>query len=47
MNSTTKTTLIAGDLARHDEVGDLAETIRDAQMREIRDMSRWLEERGR
>lgn len=39
--------LIAGDLAEHDEVEDLAETIRDAQMREIRDMSRWLEEWGR
>ena len=39
--------LIAGDLAEHDGVEELARTIRDAQMREIRDMSRWLEEWGR
>lgn len=39
--------LIAGDLAEHEEVETLAATIRDAQMREIRDMARWLEEWGR
>ena len=36
--------LIVNDLAEHDEAEDLARTIRDAQMEEIRQMSLWLRE---
>ena len=36
--------LLAGRLAEHDEVAGLARDIRDAQMREIRQMSNWLED---
>lgn len=36
--------LIVSDLAEHDDVEDLARTIRDAQMEEIRRMSLWLRE---
>jgi len=35
--------LLAGRLAEHNEVADLARGIRDAQLREIRQMSDWLE----
>ncbi len=34
--------LLARNLARHDEVADLASSIRESQMREIRQMSIWL-----
>lgn len=36
--------LLAGRLAEHDEVAGFARDIRDAQMREIRQMSNWLED---
>jgi uncharacterized protein (DUF305 family) len=36
--------LLAGRLAEHDEVAGLARDIRDAQMREIRQMNDWLED---
>ena len=36
--------LLVGRLAEHDEVAGLARDIRDAQLREIRQMSDWLED---